>query len=489
MSEFATRTTTSPGSSSSSERSTNSARIFLSGVSVSWYALNVSTGPPALALQIIGRLHLVEAAHGAGELRAVGPLGVERLGLRFGRYDELDPFIVEHIDQPGEAPRGVSIARGHFRHARDDHAVEALGELDVVGVGAWAAAQRREVEPHQAAGALAVGNAASVHFQGMPFLLDIPQIGKNPLQFGLAARSDMVDLEPLHLAATVVDPAVDLDQVEPALDQLDRREEALALQTVLVEPVGVIVAGHAEHHAALHHRLQVAAQDHGVGDVGDVKFVETDQPATPRGALGERGDRILGALQLVELAMDLAHEVVEVDAALAQERHAQIEAVHEEALAPSDGAPQVDAFRQRRPHQQAFQPGVAFRLVGGPVLVELLQPLDRAPLRSIADEPAAREALLVQRDDILHQPFSERLSTASAASRVTSDIDGCAWLMRAMSSDEAPNSIATTASAISSLARPPIECTPRMRSVLASARILTKPSGSSRPSARPLSAN
>src|SRR5207302_1636765 len=108
--------------------------------------------------------------------------------------------------------------------------------------------------------------------------------------------------------------------------------------------------------------------------------------------------------------------------------------------------PQVDAFGQRRPRQQAFQPGIAPRLVGAPVLVELLQPLDRAPLRSIADEPAAREALLVQRDDILHQPFSERLSTASAASRVTSDIDGCAWQMRAMSSEEATISATITPS-------------------------------------------
>src|SRR5947208_4178473 len=484
MSEFATRTTTSPGSSSSSERSTNSARIFLSGVSVSWYALNLSTGPPALALQIIGRLHLVEAAHGAGELR--GPLGVERLGLRLGRYDELDPFIVEHIDQPGEAPRGVSIARRHFRHARQDHAVEAPGELDIVGIGARPAAQHREIEPHQAAGAPAVGNAAPFHVQGVLFLLDVPQFGKDALQLRLAARAGVIDLEPLHLAAPVIQPAVDLDQVEPALDQPDRRQEPVALQTVLVEPVGVVVARHAEHDAVLHHLLQVAAEDHRVGDVRDVKLVEADQPAAPGGALGERGDRILGAFQSVELAMDLAHEVVEVDAALAYQRHAQVEAVHEEALAPPDGAPQVDPFRQRRPDQQALQPGVAPRLVGGPLLVQLLQPLDRAPLRRVRDEPTARETLLVERDDILHQPFSERLSTASAASRVTSDIDGCAWLMRAMSSDEAPNSIATTASVISSLARPPIECTPRMRSVLASARILTKPSGSSRPSARPL---
>src|SRR6185503_16343217 len=88
-------------------------------------------------------------------------------------------------------------------------------------------------------------------------------------------------------------------------------------------------------------------------------------------------------------------------------------------------------------------------------------------------------------EDASH-PLSERFSTASAASRITSDIDGWAWQMRAMSSEEAPNSIATTASAMSSLARLPIACTPRIRSLPASARILMKPSGSSRPRARPL---
>ena len=56
-------------------------------------------------------------------------------------------------------------------------------------------------------------------------------------------------------------------------------------------------------------------------------------------------------------------------------------------------------------------------------------------------------------------------STASAASFVASDSDGCAWQMRARSSLDAPNSIATTPSAISSDAIGPMTCMPRMRSV------------------------
>src|SRR6185436_1649624 len=109
MSEYATRTTTSPGSSSSMVRSTNSARIFFSGVSVSRYALNFSTCSPPLALQVFGRLHLVQPAHGALEFRALLAFDEDLLGRGGGRDDQLDPVIVEHIHQPREAPRGIGL--------------------------------------------------------------------------------------------------------------------------------------------------------------------------------------------------------------------------------------------------------------------------------------------------------------------------------------------------------------------------------------------
>src|SRR6185503_3132060 len=98
------RTTTSPGSRSSSVRSTNSARIFFSGVSVRRNALNFSTRSPSFALQVFRRLHLVQPADGALELRALLALDEDLLGRRGGRDDQLDPVIVEHIDQPREAP-------------------------------------------------------------------------------------------------------------------------------------------------------------------------------------------------------------------------------------------------------------------------------------------------------------------------------------------------------------------------------------------------
>src|ERR1700745_3959039 len=76
----------------------------------------------------------------------------------------------------------------------------------------------------------------------------------------------------------------------------------------------------------------------------------------------------------------------------------------------------------------------------------------------------------------IRQKLIARLATASADSLIASLKVGWAWQVRAMSSDEAPNSMATAASPIILPASDPKICTPSTRSVLASARILTKPS-------------
>src|ERR1043166_6274852 len=98
--------------------------------------------------------------------------------------------------------------------------------------------------------------------------------------------------------------------------------------------------------------------------------------------------------------MDLAHEMVEVHAALAHEGHAAVEGIHQEALAAADRPPQIHPFGRRGMHQQALQCRVAACLVGAPLFVQALQPLDGAPLRRIRDEAALSEAFLVERDDI-----------------------------------------------------------------------------------------
>ena len=58
--------------------------------------------------------------------------------------------------------------------------------------------------------------------------------------------------------------------------------------------------------------------------------------------------RVHRAVQVLQLAMHLAHEFVEVQSCLALQRHRLVEAVHQEALAAADPAVHVDPARNRR---------------------------------------------------------------------------------------------------------------------------------------------
>src|SRR5262249_11575135 len=92
----------------------------------------------------------------------------------------------------------------------------------------------------------------------------------------------------------------------------------------------------------------------------------------------------------------------------------------------------------------------------------------------------------VKRAPALRHIWMARLSTANAASFTASVNVGWGWQVRAISSDAAPNSMATAASAIMLPASAPTMWTPSTRSVLASARIFTKPSVCRFTFARPL---
>src|SRR5690606_8682058 len=185
------------------------------------------------------------------------------------------------------------------------------------------------------------------------------------------------------------------------------------------------------------------------------------------------------------------HELMEMQAHLAVDGHGQVERIHQEALAAPDAAPQVDPARHGRAQKQLFQAIRALALELDPVIIVMLQALDRCALGFVGDEAPLAQGLRVIRADIHGQKsaayrFSVRLSTARAASLTASDRVGCAWQMRAMSSAAPRNSMMVTASAISSEAIGPTMCTPSTSSVLASARILTKPVVSPSARARPL---
>src|SRR6185436_16089049 len=97
----------------------------------------------------------------------------------------------------------------------------------------------------------------------------------------------------------------------------------------------------------LHRLLEETAEDHRVGDVADMKLVKANEPVAARGPLRGGGDGVLGALQLIQVAMDLPHEMMEMHSPLAHQRDAEIKTVHEEALAAPHRTPEIHPFRQR----------------------------------------------------------------------------------------------------------------------------------------------
>ena len=148
-----------------------------------------------------------------------------------------------------------------------------------------------------------------------------------------------------------------------ALEHGDERQEELAVEAVEVEFVGRAVGGRHQRDAALEEGLEQAPENHGVGDVGDLELVETQQPRLARQEPGHGADGVIAvglppqrqaetrtAFGRIAAApdgdegVDLAHEGVEMDPALGRERRGVEEYVHEHGLPATHRTPQIDAF-------------------------------------------------------------------------------------------------------------------------------------------------
>ena len=143
------------------------------------------------------------------------------------------------------------------------------------------------------------------------------------------------------------------------------------------------IAGGDDAHAVGEQRRQQPVQDHRVGHVADVELVEADQAKATRDAPPEFVQWIGRALEFLQFAVHLAHELVEVQPCLARQRHGLEEAVHQEALAPPHATVHVDAARNGRAHQQLGHGIAAPRLVGRPFVFAALQRCDAASLRFV----------------------------------------------------------------------------------------------------------
>jgi hypothetical protein len=93
-----------------------------------------------------------------------------------------------------------------------------------------------------------------------------------------------------------------------------------------------------------------SAQQHGVADVADEELVQHQHPHRAPPFARDRHQRIAFAGVVAQALVDVAHETVEVRAALFREWQAGEEQIDQEGLAAPDPAPQVQApWGRRRP--------------------------------------------------------------------------------------------------------------------------------------------
>ena len=159
---------------------------------------------------------------------------------------------------------------------------------------------------------------------------------------------------PDRLAGELLEPEVgarrELHDLHVLLDERDERQEQRAVQSVLIELLRRDVGGRHHDDAQLEQTREQSTEDHGVSDVGDVEFVETQEPCLLGDRRGRKPDRILAAdraeldlaAKLAHAVVHVAHELMKVRAPLALHCARREEQIHQHGLATPDIAVKVE---------------------------------------------------------------------------------------------------------------------------------------------------
>ena len=205
--------------------------------------------------------------------------------------------------------------------------------------------------------------------------------------------------------------AVQFQNIELLADQRDEGQEELAIEPAFIEPVRFGVGGGHDHHAAIEQLLEQPPQDHRIGDIGDLKFVEAEQRGLVRNRFGHRRDGI-GMFAALTFRMDarvnIDHESVEVHARFLFERGQLEEQIHQHGFSASDIAPDIDSARRGfGTEEEAAAAGFVIRQGR----CQLLQVIGGRLLCRIRLDLAGRNSRAVSLDQFVgHQLFRGRIA-------------------------------------------------------------------------------
>ncbi len=182
------------------------------------------------------------------------------------------------------------------------------------------------------------------------------------------------------------------------LDLRNERQEQRAIEATLVEVFRRHVRRRHHHGAECKQPLEQPTEDHRVRNVGDMEFIEAEQPGLVENGLRRQPHRIgvgdLAARDLLPEAVDsfvhVGHEFMEVGAPFVADRAGVEEQIHQHGLAAADLTMDIQAAQRLAvpavllvAEQPAEETVLVARLVVGEPGVQRRIGLDRQRLRRI----------------------------------------------------------------------------------------------------------
>ena len=136
-------------------------------------------------------------------------------------------------------------------------------------------------------------------------------------------------------------------------------------------------------------------QNHRVGDVGDMKFVKTNQLETLGHAQAQFIQWVDRALKFMEFSVYLTHELMKVQSGFALNRNRLVKAVHQETFTAPYPAVKINPLRNCGVVDQFFDGVGSFELVMRPSLRTNIERGNRLQLRRVTLKTSRFKFLLV----------------------------------------------------------------------------------------------
>ena len=200
-----------------------------------------------------------------------------------------------------------------------------------------------------------------------------------------------------ELPQPVIGRAGDAHHLEMALEEGDGGQEALPLQAVPVELRRRHVGRRHQRHPAAAQAVEERPEGHRVGDIRHVQLIEAQHSRGARQRPCDLLERRALTPDAFQLRVHLVHEAVEMYPPRLPGRQAPEEQIHQEGLAATDAAPEVQSAhrRARCGHSECAQRPREKRRATLRHLDETppqrIEPLDHGELRDVLLKPSLVE--------------------------------------------------------------------------------------------------